>query len=239
MSKKTKVRVILAGVLAVVLIIAYFVIIQNYKEPVVEVPIVCPEGALTDSLFDYQNMRGELTNDALKFEDNFESVPINVALPNSTRAVSGGANFYVMGDNYIFTYEMTDEEVLSCEVDTRDIYKNQITNIISSNAKPEKTIMNYISPGEYGYLNGCQVIASTYEIKVDGVKDTYYAVIFYCTPCEDLNVDHRIHLIVGCVGMGSDETFMQERYDNVVSLVRSFKLNNKYVDPNAKNYFGR
>lgn len=218
-TKETRTKIIIAGIIVAVILFAYIFVAITYKPQVELEETVYPTGIMSESIFELQNMDPmDIDDYVVKYQ--FESAPVNCKLPKGTDAIINGNKVVECGTRYIFVGSVDNEGNLM------DSLKKTLTPVISVKADEKQTEITILNQ-EDGYINGCSGTSYIVEVLVDGQTEYYGAV--YCVKPDESICGSNGYMICGCIGLGNTTEHFKDRYIVASSLTMTMGVDKERV----------
>ncbi|MCR5720557.1 MAG: hypothetical protein K6F84_08325 [Lachnospiraceae bacterium] len=187
MSKPLK-RVLVVGVILLGILLVLVVLTGLFKKEV-EFAVNMPEGELTTSVFDAQNM---VYTPVENFQTTIEleNIPFSIQTVNAPLADINGAKV-VESDPFCFYFK-----VLSEGDNLIGSLKADLTKAVSIDAK-ESTSKFVLLKKEEGFINGCNAIFEVYELDVAGTDPRFF--VTYEVNIHESIYENPYTIVIGCM----------------------------------------
>lgn len=204
MKKSVKVLIVFLGVLAFFMGMIYIAL--NIVHNSLPKDLVYPEGNLSKSIFDSQNMKYE-PNANLPITYEFESSPYTIDICDTDKAkVGNGAVFEVSDWMYVYFTEYAKEQNIE------SVIKDELSRAIMIDSNKEMSVLEtYVY--EEGYINGFKADYYINCLTVsNGSRSSSVYLTGYALTITDEEYDHGYKMFVAVVtAENSTETFAQAK----------------------------
>lgn len=205
MSKKSRLVLIIATILTAICLFLY--VISGFfipKEPEI---VLIPDGQLSDSVFELQNM-SYTSVDGLYRKYSFANMPFTVDVSDGELAKVDGADFLYNNPFYFYYNIMLPQDDISAAL------LSQVVNVIVPGYNGNDAQITLLRE-EKGNINGCSANYAIYCIKIPDVIETYACI--YRLHVDDTIYKSEYDMIVGCISEG----YTTENLANIQALSHS------------------